>query len=75
MILPRHAWRLRTLLVGQFLAAMSMAVLVLVLMMVLWRLPTVKEQTRQEQGRVADLALFALEQGLDNTEGLLQALA
>ena len=49
--------RLRTLLVGQFLAAMLVAVVVLTLMMVFWRLPLVQEQTRQEQARVADLAL------------------
>lgn len=71
----RGPWRLRTLLVGQFLAAMLVAVVVLTAMMVFWRLPLVQQQTREEQARVADLALANMEQGLDNTQALMATLA
>ena len=70
----RGTWRLRTLLVGQFLAAMLVALLVLTVMMVFWRLPLVQEQTHEEQARVADLALANMEQGLDNTQALMSTL-
>lgn len=75
MTVARRPWRLRSLLVGQFLAAMAVAALALALLMLTWRLPLVQAQARQEQSRVADLALLTLEQGLDNTQGLLRALA
>lgn len=71
----RGTWRLRTLLVGQFLAAMLVALLVLTVMMVFWRLPLVQQQTREEQARVADLALANMEQGLDNTQAMMSTLA
>lgn len=74
MSFKRGPWRLRTLLVGQFLAAMLVALVVLTLMMVFWRLPLVQQQTREEQARVADLALANMEQGLDNTQALVSAL-
>lgn len=67
-------WRLRTLLVGQFLAAMLVALVVLTLMMVFWRLPLVQKQTQEEQARVADLALANMEHGLDNTQALMATL-
>jgi len=70
----RGPWRLRTLLVGQFLTAMLVAVLVLTAMMVFWRLPLVQQQTREEQARVADLALANMEQGLDSTQSLMSTL-
>lgn len=74
MTWDNRSWRLRTLLVGQFLAAMLVALVVLTAMMVFWRLPLVHEQTREEQARVADLALANMEQGLDNTQALMATL-
>ena len=74
MSFKRGPWRLRTLLVGQFLAAMLVALVVLTLMMVFWRLPLVQQQTREEQARVADLALANMEHGLDNTQALMSTL-
>jgi PAS domain S-box-containing protein len=71
----RRAWRLRSLLVGQFLAAMAVALVVLATLMVFWRLPMVNQEAREEQSRVADLALFALEQALDNTQDQMRVLA
>ena len=57
-----------------FLFAMLVALVVLTLMMVFWRLPLVQQQTREEQARVADLALANMEQGLDNTQALMSTL-
>ena len=71
----RGPWRLRTLLVGQFLAAVLVAVVVFAALMLFWRLPMVEQQTREEQARVADLALAIMEQGLDNTQALMTTLS
>ncbi len=66
---------LQHLLIRQFLLIAGLAVLIMTVLLVQWRLPVARQQTQAELARVADLALTQLERSLDNAEALTLALA
>lgn len=77
------AWRrllqppysIRSLLLGQFVLVVLIALAVMALLLSGWRLPEVRAQHRQQQARIADLVLQQLEASLDGAESVLRAVA
>ena len=71
----RPPYSIRSLLVGQFLVVVVVAVSIVGAMMVAWRLPMVREQNQQQQARIADLVLQQLESSLDSAESVIRSVA
>ena len=66
---------IRSLLVGQFVLVLTLAIALVVGMMVAWRLPLAREHQRYEQQRIAAVVVQQVQGRLDATELLTTMLA
>ena len=66
---------IRRLLVGQFALVLVLAIALVVVMMVAWRLPLAREQQRHEQQRMAAVVAQQVQGRLDVTELLTAMLS
>lgn len=71
---PSRTITIRWLLIGQFVAVVGVALLVVAALMVLWRLPKAAEQQWLEQRRAAGIALLRVEANLELAERLTRSL-